>query len=276
MPEVIEVYNTALFLKNTLKNKSINDINIIKGRYFRHGSFKNFDLFKNNLPLKVIDVKNKGKFIYIILEKDFYIFNTLGLRGGWCSYKNGKFKFAKLMDRYKNIKLNNLNVSFSISNNNIVYFYDTLSFGTLKIVNNKEELFKKLDSIGPDIMFVSYDIFREQLLQNKNLNKIIINVLMNQKVISGIGNYLRSDILWMSKVNPFQLVKNLSEKDIQNIYKNANILTNEKEGSPENYDRDFFVYRSDYDIYGNKVKSERLYNGKDSRMIYWVENRQKL
>ena len=86
MPEIVEVRKTRDFLRKIMKNKYIESISIIKGRYKTHKPFDLYNKIKNNLPLKVLDIKSKGKFMYFILEHDFYIFSTLGLRGGW-TYK---------------------------------------------------------------------------------------------------------------------------------------------------------------------------------------------
>jgi formamidopyrimidine-DNA glycosylase len=79
--------------------------------------------------------------------------------------------------------------------------------------------------IGPDIMEhdTTLEIFKEQLLKTRNLHKEIGIVLMNQKVISGIGNYLRADILYMSKICPFRKVNKLSDIEIEVIFKNSKI-----------------------------------------------------
>ena len=44
---------------------------------------------------------------------------------------------------------------------------------------------------------------------------------------------------------------------------------------PNDYNRDFFIYRQDKDIYDNIVKKEELYEGSQKRFIYWVEKIQK-
>ena len=76
-----------------LKNKKLIDIKIINGRYKKHKPFELYELIKKNLPLKLINVKTKGKFIYIEFEKSFYILNTLGLSGGWAFQKNNSKDF---------------------------------------------------------------------------------------------------------------------------------------------------------------------------------------
>ena len=155
----------------------------------------------------------------MILEDDYYILSTLGLNGGWCYLKAGKneekdnFDFSKnmdyyaghiedeQMDNYIRNSLNHLNVEFKTSKGSLFY-YDTLSFGTLKVIKGIDELNKKLKTLGPDIMDIGTDlvVFKTQIKKTKNLEKEIGVVLMDQKTISGIGNYLRSDILYLSKI----------------------------------------------------------------------------
>jgi formamidopyrimidine-DNA glycosylase len=212
MPEVIEVRKTRDFLLKIMKNKYIEEINILKGRYKTHKPFELYNKIKKMLPLKVLDIKTKGKFMYFILEHEFYIYSTLGLTGGWIykkdnnndskskNIKNSKnsikeYKFPKLIDyisqndilKYHKVSINNLNVKFKLKDSDkIVYFYDSLSFGTLKVVNNVTELQKKLNELGPDIMDekTTFDIFLERVTKKNNLEKYIGNVLVNQKIIS--------------------------------------------------------------------------------------------
>lgn len=50
----------------------------------------------NNLSLKLIDIKSKGKFIF---ENNFYLLNTLGLSGGWAFFSKNKsfYELSKLL-----------------------------------------------------------------------------------------------------------------------------------------------------------------------------------
>lgn len=301
MPEVLEIKKYANFLNKYLKNKYINKIKILNGRYKKYGPFPLYDELAKNLPLKVIDIKTKGKFLYFILEKDFFIFSTLGLSGGWTYKSNSSknYEFPQLLDyipnekmkQYKKTVLNHLNVAFE-TDKGIVYYYDTLSFGTLKVVNTVKELENKLKSLAPDIMnkTTTFTVFNNQIKKIKNNEKEIGLALMDQKVISGIGNYLRSDILWLSKISPFRKIKDLTENDLKKIYKNAKLLTlgeynfnnavktkNIKKTNklPKDYGRDFFVYKMKEDIKRNPIIKTALYTGKIPRYIYWVKDYQK-
>lgn len=305
MPEIIEVRRCADFIKKKLRNKEIIDVNILNGRYKKKGPFENYKKLKQNLPLKLVDVKTKGKLLYLIFDNNLFLISRLGLVGGWCYLKNNSDKYEhpdtykyylkygdkKMMQNYVKNSLNHLNFEIATSEGSL-YYYDTLSYGTLKCVDNEDELTKLLDKIGPDIMDnnTTSEVFKNQILNKTNLNKAIGNVILNQKIISGIGNYLRADILWLSKINPFKKVINLTNRDIMKIYNNAKILTwgtynkaiaNKlkiiRKGTklPSDYGRLFFIYNQDKDIYGNKVIKKELYDGSQKRFITYVPKVQK-
>jgi len=306
MPEINEIRKYADFIKDKIKKNKILEINILNGRYKTHGPFQKYNDIKKELPLKLLDVKTKGKLLYFVFENNFYIFSTLGLYGGWCYLKEGssKYNFSQTEEEwlyFDNLKendsyyiknaLKHLNVEFRTSKGSL-YYYDVLSFGSLKVIEGEEELNKKLKTIGPDIMEpdTTLEIFKNQILKTRNLNKEIGIVLMNQKVISGIGNYLRADILYMSKISPFRKVNKLTDKELESIYKNAKVLTwgdydikmakklkiiCKETKLPRDYDRMFFVYSYDEDIHGHKIVKKELYEGSQKRFIYYVPSIQK-
>jgi endonuclease-8 len=304
MPEIVEVKKYCDFIRKYMKNKEITGVKILKGRYKKHTKFEGYDIIKKSLPLKILSVESKGKFIYIVFDNDVILFCTLGLSGGWVYVYNQvynqvynptnhpkqfifpnmvEFLNVKDIENYNDRSLNHLNIEFTTSKGSL-YFFDTLSFGTIKVVNNVIELDRKLAKIAPDIMDMNTTLvlFIDRI--KKYPKKKIGLVLMDQKVISGIGNYLRADVLWMSKISPFRLVGKITEDEMNVIYKSARLLTwgqyNYKKAIklkiirksarlPNYYKRDFFVYYETNDIYGNIVKKEPLYEGSAKRFIYW-------
>lgn len=291
MPEIVEVKRYGDLIRKKMLNQNITQINILNGRYKKHGPPKYFN--KLIPPIKIIDVNTKGKLIYITFDNGYILLNTLGLSGGWTFKEKNKFIFpnsieflnAKSIEQYKDNSLNHLNVEFK-TKNGILYFYDTLSYGTISITN-LDGLQKKLNSLGPDIMETNLNTFTNRIKLKKH--KKIGLVLMNQKIISGIGNYLRADSLWLAKISPHRLVNDLTDSDIKHIFNAILELTwgdyNQKKGIkkgiikgiklPYYYKRDFFVYYENKDIYGNDIKKEELYEGSQKRSIYWVPKIQK-
>ena len=300
MPEVMEIRKYADFINYLFANKKLSDINIVKGRYKKHDAFESYELIKKTLPLKLINVKTKGKFIYWELEKGFYLLNTLGLSGGWAYQKNSssRFQIPKLLEYIDKAKVesyllraaSHINVEFIFGTEKLVFF-DMLSFGTLKVINSLDNLKSKLNTIGPDIMDESttLDIFETRIKTNSNINKPIGVVLLNQKLISGVGNYIRADALWLAKINPFKETKKLTENEIKKLFHSLQVITwgnynrayaikhkiiNKGDKIPYDYKRDFFVYREDADIYSNPIVKEELYEGSQKRFIYWVKEYQ--
>ena len=334
MPEIIEVNKFADVLRNNILGHKITHINILKGRYSKK-PFEGFSVLKKELPLTVESINTKGKFTYFTLTnnngKQFYLFNTLGLSGGWTVKAKKKSDFAKCENCHYMKKegdgdgtdanapiymyptileyisednsnnwfqraLNHLNVEFVIDKEKYkdiaFYFYDQLSFGTLKATDNPADLEKKLKELGPDMMedTTTFEIFKKQITKGANKTKPIGNVIVNQKLISGVGNYLRADGLWMSKISPFRNVEDVSDKEMELLYKCLQALMwgdyNYKEGVkkgiitntiklPNYYKLDFFVYRQDKDINGKVVKKTELFDGSQKRFIHWVEDVQK-
>jgi formamidopyrimidine-DNA glycosylase len=299
MPEIIEVKKYADFIKKNLLKKNLKNIIIKKGRYKIHGPFQYYSSILKLLPSKLIAVNTKGKFMYLTFDNKIHIGFTLGLSGGWF-YKPIKYKIMyhgldkkkfdiKVVNKYYKNSLKHLNVEFKFDIGTL-YFYDQLSYGTIKVFLNDEELNEKLNSIGCDILQSDFSIFFDKIMKKNNLEKPIGNVLLNQKSISGIGNYMRADSLWLSKISPFRLVKNLNKKELIKLYKNLLIIIwadyNYKKGIKlgiikkndkiaKHLNREFLVYNRKKDPNGNEIKKEKLYEGNQIRYIYWVPNYQK-
>jgi formamidopyrimidine-DNA glycosylase len=291
MPEVIEVLTYLDFLKKKIKGETITHIKILKGRYKTHGLFEGFHDLQHALPLRVAAIQSKGKFLYITFENGMVLFSTLGLYGGWVWESSKGYEFITIRERssreertaYHEHAIAHRNVEFRTAHGTL-YYYDLLSFGTLKVVP-LTDVDAKLRTLGPDLTTVAWDDFRAQMEPVKG-DKLIGNVLMNQRVISGIGNYLRADILWLCKISPFRTMESLSFADLKRIWKYSRFLAwakydyakGRRVGAipathpklPADYGRDFYVYQQTTDPAGRAVHSERLFEGSQVRTIFWV------
>ena len=72
-----------------------------------------------------------------------------------------------------------------------------------------------LREIGPDICAQPFpaDRFLERLNGPENLDLEIGPVLLDQRVAAGLGNYLKSDILFECRINPWTPVRDLTEQE---------------------------------------------------------------
>ena len=73
MPEGPEISHMTYIFNKKYKNKTLKNIVIQSGRYSRHPLPKNFDVLLKKMPLKINNIKNKGKFIYIVFENEMIL-----------------------------------------------------------------------------------------------------------------------------------------------------------------------------------------------------------
>jgi len=86
-------------------------------------------------------------------------------------------------------------------------------FGPKNEIENLEEL-KKL---GPEPLEKAFDFKKfKQILKNKKGK--IKQVLMDQSVISGIGNIYSDEILWLAKIHPFRPASQLKDSELKKIF----------------------------------------------------------
>ena len=96
-------------------------------------------------------------------------------------------------------------------------YNDVRKFGFIKLLSNKK--FKDnfhLKHLGPEPLKNAFNCtyFKNYI---KGRNRVIKDVLMDQKFVSGLGNIYANEILFLSKVKPSRKVKNLKEFELKKI-----------------------------------------------------------
>jgi DNA-formamidopyrimidine glycosylase len=270
MPEGPEVKIMTDQLCSRLKDRHLFEINIIGGKFIRLPP-DNINLFKNILPNKIIDVKCKGKFIYFTFSNNWYIFNTLGMTGNWSE-----------------VKEKHSSIHFKLEDGDI-YFNDARRFGTFKCIQGNDVLQQKLNSLGLDLLSAAINNdnikyrFRNLI---KDREDTLAEALMNQKIFSGVGNYIKSETLYRSRLSPWRICNSLSNEEYYSLAQNtidillesyklggATLATYKNfEGKTGWYADKLQVYKKLKDPLGNNVKSESTY---DKRTSWWVPEVQK-
>jgi len=270
MPEGPEVKRTVDNLRECFLNKSISTFKFTSGRYKKKNPIGYLDMCED-MPRFVTAVGCKGKFIYFLFGDGSSLWNTLGMSGRW-SVDGGAHVRAVMTTTQKQRML----------------YLDTRNFGTFKFVNTYDELSKKLNSLGPDMLSddVSFDCFKQSLTKNSRPSKTIGQLLMDQKVVSGIGNYLKAEILYDAKISPYRICSDISDIEMARILSSSlrlirisyNLGGATLEGWSRHsaqkgvYNRRFAVYNQKLDPQGNKVVRETT---PDNRTTHWVPSLQK-
>lgn len=268
MPEGPEVRLVTDQLRKKLVNNKIFNFEILGGRYKNHDPPKNFKKFINLLPLKVKSVNSYGKFIWFEFNNtDFTMWNTLGMSGWW---------------QIKEEPHNNIKISyFNKDKKKIIYFNDPRNFGTF-IFETKNNLIKKLEKFGPEIFSNNQNSLDRFLKLVQKKKTPICEILLDQKISSGCGNYLRAEALYLAEINPFTIGKDIFPEKIKELWNILNQLAwyyyDKQQGIKlkiitknyrfaDLYDRIFLIYSQKIDPLGNKIKKDKV----KSRTIHWVE-----
>ncbi len=217
MPELPEVEVVTRSLKRTIKNQKIIKITV-NNRNLRFRLEKNFEHILKNKIIKKIE--RKSKYIVFDFDNHFYVILHLGMSG--TLHIPSKKKITNL-SFYSNpiLPKKHNHVIIDFKKFKLIY-NDPRRFGYFKILNSKYEFDKYFTRIGPEALDKSFNlIYLKGKIKNRKKN--IKNFLLDQKIVSGIGNIYANEILFQSQISPMKSVKKLTSTDLNKIIKFSRI-----------------------------------------------------
>lgn len=181
------------------------------------------------LPAKVMEVTCKAKFIYWKLyslssETVFYLTCTVLMSGKWLfrpgDYTKAMFILEQKLSTSVSTELNQQTLEYQSLN--IPLFFDSKR-GLSKLIFkfNDAELSAKLKEYGPDLL--QEDVSPEEYINRarsiRSNTMGVCKFLLNQRYFSGIGNYLKSEVLHRAGVHPRRTVKSLTDAELARLLK---------------------------------------------------------
>jgi len=225
---------------------------------------------------KVKNVLSKGKLLILVCE-DYYFHIHFGLTG-WLVFDE-----IPSYPKYE--------ITFEKNNKEIVaYLDDARKFSKLKILN-EEKHNKEINKLGIDILTPDFTLkfFKECI---EETNKKIVAFLLDQNKFCGIGNYIKNESMYISKIDPYRTCNDLDANEIKSLYdailfvaysNTLDLIQNDKE---LNVDKNFIkilksvkpevpynykVYQQDKDPKGHKVIHVEI----SGRKTFYVKEIQK-
>ena len=189
MPELPEVETVKRGLEEFIINESIKEVYLSKFN-LRFPWPKDF--VSKIVGKKIISIKRRAKYIIIGLTDNYSIIAHLGMSGSYKVLKKGEVQdYIILKHDHLIIDLDNFKIVYN----------DPRRFGYIDITNQDPETHKFLSSLGPEPLsnYFNADNIAETLL---NKNKPIKNTLLDQSIVSGLGNIYVCEALFRSKINP--------------------------------------------------------------------------
>lgn len=202
MPELPEVETIKKDLEKIIIGKKIIGIKIIQKKSIKNSPAKFLKALENN---SIENINRKGKLLILkIKENNYYLLVHLRMTGQLLYY------------RAENETKKNTRVIFNFIDNSKLFFNDTRRFGYLNIVTEKEKN-EAMGRMGIDILDKNFTFEKlQELLRNEKRN--LKSVLLDQKIIAGIGNIYTDEICFDAKLRPERKTEKLSNREIKKLY----------------------------------------------------------
>ena len=285
MPELPEVEIVKQSLEKTVQYKRILKV-IVSNRNLRFGLKKNFE--QNLENKKILNISRKAKYIILELSGNTFLVVHFGMSGTLHIIKKKKNKRTNLSFYHSpTIPLKHNHIEMLFSNFKIVY-NDPRRFGFFKYFKFKSNLDFYLSKNGLDPLDKKFNFqyIKDKL---KNRNKNIKNILLDQKIISGIGNIYSSEILFYCNIRPQKKGKYIKNEEVNKLLKYSRFVLNkaitkggssirnfkDTKGEKGSYQNVFKVYDKENTLCPNKCSFKIKKINISNRSTFYCENCQK-
>jgi len=261
MPEGPEIRRVGDSISRVLVGKEIIE------SYFYYERIKDMEEIVRNKNIK--EITTRGKALLIRFKNDWTMYSHNQLYGKWTVNLNS----TKIESKRA------LRVVFK-TKKHTVRLWSATDIDLLPTSKENEHLFLK--KIGPDVLneLCSVQLIEERLTSKIFHKKKASTLMLDQTVLSGLGNYLRSEILFDAKIHPddrpFDLDKERITqwaKSIKNIsllaYKTGGFTVskaiadrNKANGEPKKSYRHAVFMRHQYECLNCMSLIERKWYGK--------------
>ena len=205
MPELPEVETVKNVLIPIVKNRKILKIDVLRAGQIEG----NVNEFISNLQWQTfLDVSRIGKYLIFHLTNELVMLSHLRMEG----------KYYELLESDKDSKY--ARVVFHLDNGHKLCYDDSRCFGVLKLSSEatykQDEMIAKL---GPEPFYI--DDVKPLMKKVKNVRKPIKTALLDQTLMTGLGNIYVDETLFASKIHPLTPANKIKEGEWKKIVSNA-------------------------------------------------------
>ncbi len=156
---------------------------------------------------RILDIARRGKFLWFILDRPEVLVAHLGMSGQF------------LIESHDRPPARHVRAEFALTRGlrkRTLVFNDQRTFGWLSVEHARQGIPTSVQHIARDPFDPSFDM--TSLIENfKKRNIKIKTALLNQEIISGVGNIYADEALWRARVHPETITSALSRKKIESV-----------------------------------------------------------
>jgi formamidopyrimidine-DNA glycosylase len=147
--------------------------------------------------------RRHGKHLFVRADGDLWLRLHFGMTGSLRYFK------------HEEQAPKHTRVLFVFANAHSLAFEDQRKFGEIGLIENVNEFLEKR-ALGPDALDITLSQFTEILGKHRGSVKTI---LLNQKLIAGIGNIYADEILFRTRLHPATQISSLSGKTVTKLFR---------------------------------------------------------
>jgi formamidopyrimidine-DNA glycosylase len=201
MPELPDVETFKRYLDRTSLHQRITGVDV-RSAYVLKGV--SMDELARRLKGRCFESSCRhGKHLFVRVDGDLWLRLHFGMTGSLRYFKD-----EEQAPRHTR-------VIFVFANTHCLAFEDQRKFGEIGLVEDVDEYLRKRD-LGPDALDIRLSQFRELLRTDRGAVKTI---LLNQKLIAGIGNIYADEILFHARIHPAAEIGRLDEKNVEKLFR---------------------------------------------------------
>ncbi len=208
MPELPEVETIKRNLRPNIIGKTISEIEILSPKNFIGDK-------KSAIGKKIVKVERYGKVLILTLSNNEYLNIHFKLSGQMLFSENvnkAVFKNPIPFTKSNTMPANTTRVIIKFKNGSGLFFNDLRKFGWIKVSD------KPLIPKGIDVLSKKFTPNVIEGLTNKTRRPIKV-LLMDQDLITGIGNIYANDSLFLAKIHPQRPANSLNKNEVKNLHK---------------------------------------------------------
>ena len=201
MPELPEVETFKRYLDSTslhqrIAGVEVRDVYVLKGVSARE--------LARRLKGKLFESSRRhGKHLFVRVDDDLWLRLHFGMTGSLQYFKN------------EDQAPKHTRVLFVFANAHRLAFEDQRKFGQVGLLKDVDEFLKKR-GLGPDALDISRSQFKEIFRKHRGAVKTI---LLNQKLVAGIGNIYADEILFRARIHPVTHASALKDKTVAKLFR---------------------------------------------------------
>src|SRR6476660_9843021 len=200
MPELPEVETFKRYLDSTSLHQRITNVDVRDAYVLKRVSAR--QLAWRLKGRRFENSHRHGKHLFVRAGDELWLRLHFGMTG-WLQYLKRNEEPPKTA-----------RVLFSFANNHRLAFADQRKFGEIELIEDVDE-FLQTRGLGPDALEISLSQFEAIVGEHRGAVKAI---LLNQKLIAGIGNLYADEILFRTRMHPATDAARLSDKDLAGLF----------------------------------------------------------